>query len=207
MDILIQSVAKAVDHPKDKLVIELLPTMQGRRRLKASAEAFSLRIILLFTEALQSKVQQNLEEHIERIPQKLLGTSDLSGNSGGLKAALLFELQDQGKAVPVWLQSATVKQPSPPVFSEEITYTLPAGASTSTTNIFAPAQPNEDSSSVRTLLIVFSVVIVTFCITGGAVTYWLQRGKVSPASNPVNSCVDEEAPVAIDAIELDVETI
>jgi len=151
MDLLIQSVAKALEHPKDKLVIELLPSMQGRRRLKASAEAFSLRIIMLFTEALQSKVQQNPEEHIERIQQKLLGTSDLSGNAGGLKAALLSELQDQGKAVPVGLQSAIVEESSPPVFSEEITYTLPAGASTSTTNFLAPAQPNEDSSDVRTL--------------------------------------------------------
>jgi len=159
MDVLIQSVAKTLDHPKDKLVIELLQAVQVRRRLEASAEAFSLRIIMLLTKALQSEIQQKLEEPIERIQQKLLGTSNSSGSSGGSegwRAAVISELLDQGKAVPVWLHSVTVEQTSPLVFSEEITYTLPAGASTSTTNFLEP------SSSVRTIVFVVPWLLFIF---------------------------------------------
>jgi len=200
LDVLKESVAEVLDYSRDVLVIELLKPKE------ASTSAFSLRIIMLLTEALQKGASP--EEHIERIQQKLVGTPDSLGTSG-LKAAIISELQEQGKPEPAGLRTATVEQQSSPVYKEEITYTLPVG-STSTTNSLAPSQgqPNEDSSSVATVLIVLSVVIAGFCIIGGAVTYlWLAKsvssGTFVDEEAPQAPDEDVKAPVATDDIELD----
>merc|ERR1712159_440901 len=90
MEVLTQTVAKTLDHPRDMLIVELLNT-QGRRRLKASTPAFALRIIVLLTDALKNSAHSR--EHIERIQQKLLDSSDSCGKSGGLKAMIISELR------------------------------------------------------------------------------------------------------------------
>jgi len=202
MDVLTQSVAKALDHPKDMLILKLLNTEHGRRRLKASAEAFSLNITVLLTEMQQNSASP--EELVKQVQQKLLGTSDSSDGSGGLKAAIISELQEVGKPEPVGLRTATLEQPSPPVYKdykEDITYTLPA----STTDSLTRAQPDEDSSSVGLILTVLAVVLVSFCIFAGIVTYWWMPKSGNAAdtmSTTVNSRADEEAPGASDVLEV-----